>query len=109
MYQSLTRLKNLPDDTLVFCGHEYTQANLRFANMIEPNNPILLKRIKEVDMLRENHLPTVPAPLKVEKETNPFLRCDQTIIKNRIENHFKIRFNNEVELFQYLREWKNKL
>jgi len=76
MWASLTALRALPDDTRVFCAHEYTQSNARFARTVERGNTALLSRIAEVDAARARHQPTVPALLGLEKATNPFLRAD---------------------------------
>ena len=76
MWQSLLKLRALPDDTRIFCGHEYTQANIRFAKTIEPANPALSAREKKVEMLRAVRQPTVPSTLGEEKAANPFLRAD---------------------------------
>lgn len=74
MWQSLQRLMALPDDTLVYCAHEYTQKNAQFALTIEPQNKILVKRSAEIDDLRAKDLATVPTTIGLEKATNPFLR-----------------------------------
>jgi hydroxyacylglutathione hydrolase len=74
MWHSLGKLMALPDDTLIYCGHEYTQANARFALTVEPGNPDLRKRAAEVDRLRAAGQPTVPSTMGLEKRTNPFLR-----------------------------------
>src|ERR1700719_2263619 len=76
MWQSLLKLRGLPDDTLIYCGHEYTQANIRFARTIEPDNPVLIERAREVDKLRGESKPTIPSTLAQEKAANPFLRAD---------------------------------
>lgn len=74
MWHSLQKLLALPDDTIVYCAHEYTQANARFAISVEPQNVKLQARVKEIDELRANGKPTVPSVLGIEKATNPFLR-----------------------------------
>lgn len=74
MWTSLQKLLALPDDTVVYCAHEYTQANARFALSVEPQNEKLKVRAKEIDELRASGKPTVPSKLGLEKETNPFLR-----------------------------------
>lgn len=74
MWSSLRKLAALPDDTRVYCAHEYTQNNGRFALSVEPYNPALIERMKEVDCLRANDQPTVPTTIGLEKATNPFLR-----------------------------------
>ncbi len=74
MWNSLQKLTQLPDDTEIYCAHEYTQANARFALSVEPGNQALIDRAREVDSLRARNEPTVPTTLGLEKATNPFLR-----------------------------------
>lgn len=74
MWTSLQKLLNLPDDTVVYCAHEYTQANARFALTVEPQNDQLQARAKEIEKLRAAGKPTVPSTIGLEKATNPFLR-----------------------------------
>ena len=76
MMASLAKLASLPDATLVYCGHEYTQRNLEFATLLEPGNAALATRRREVDDLRAAGKPTVPTTIEIEKRTNPFLRSD---------------------------------
>ncbi len=76
MWSSLTRLRALPGETRVYCGHEYTETNARFALAIDANNPALRRRAEEVRMLRAEGRPTVPSTIAVERTTNPFLRAD---------------------------------
>ncbi len=76
MWRSLDKLRGLPGETLVYCAHEYTQANARFARTVERDNPLLLDRIHRIDALRGRGMPTVPSRLDEEKDTNPFLRAD---------------------------------
>lgn len=77
MYASLSRFAQLPDDTRIFCAHEYTLSNLRFAASIEPDNVRIQQRLRDCEELRRHGLPTLPSILALEKETNPFLRCEQ--------------------------------
>jgi hydroxyacylglutathione hydrolase len=77
MWRSLSKLRALPAETRVFCGHEYTQANARFALTVEPGNRALVERAKAVDAMRSQGRPTVPATLGEEVATNPFLRADR--------------------------------
>jgi hydroxyacylglutathione hydrolase len=74
MWTSLSKLAALPPDTRVYCGHEYTQSNGRFALTLEPHNEALKKRMAEVDRLRAEGKPTIPSTIGLERETNPFLR-----------------------------------
>ncbi|MBM3597562.1 MAG: hydroxyacylglutathione hydrolase [Alphaproteobacteria bacterium] len=77
MWTSLGKLRRLPDATRIYCAHEYTQSNARFALTVEPNNPELVARSHRIDDRRAQGLPTVPSLLGEEKQTNPFLRADQ--------------------------------
>jgi hydroxyacylglutathione hydrolase len=76
MWNSLLKLRELPDDAKVFCGHEYTRANIRFALTIEKDNPTLVQRATEVDQLLGKGQPSIPMNMGVEKAANPFLRAD---------------------------------
>ncbi len=77
MWASLGKLRALPDDTRVYCAHEYTENNGRFARTVDPDNPDLARRIAEVKRLRAQGLPTVPSLLGEERRANPFLRADR--------------------------------
>jgi hydroxyacylglutathione hydrolase len=76
MWQSLLKLRALPNDTRIFCGHEYTRSNVRFARTIEPDNAALATREREVEKLIAAHEPTIPSTIGEEKAANPFLRAD---------------------------------
>ena len=76
MWTSLLKLRALPDDTLIYCGHEYTKSNCKFALSIEPENAALQARAAEIDRLRAEGKPTVPTTIGQEKATNPFFRAD---------------------------------
>ena len=76
MWASLVKLRALPDDTKIFCGHEYTAANVKFALTIEPDNPALTSRADEVAALRRDGKPTLPTTIGAEKAANPFLHGD---------------------------------
>jgi hydroxyacylglutathione hydrolase len=76
MWQSLLKLRGLPDDTRIYCGHEYTKANIRFAKTIEAGNAALNAREQEVEKLLAANKPTVPSTIGEEKAANPFLRAD---------------------------------
>jgi len=81
MWSSLGKLRALPDDTLVYCAHEYTQSNAVFALTVEPNNPALRARADEIRALRADGKPTVPSTMAAERATNPFLRADDEGLK----------------------------
>lgn len=76
MWSSLSKLLEWPDETVIYCAHEYTLANGKFAMSVDPLNPDLQQRMKEVEQLRSNNQPTIPTNMKVEKATNPFLRAE---------------------------------
>ena len=81
MWNSLKKFRSLPDETLVYCAHEYTEANARFARTVERHNQDLLDRIATIKDMRQHHRPTVPSRLGVERKTNPFLRADIDSVK----------------------------
>jgi hydroxyacylglutathione hydrolase len=76
MWESLSKLRALPDETSVYCGHEYTLSNAKFAVTVDPDNAALLERLKEVERLRSDGEPTLPTTIGREKAANPFLRAD---------------------------------
>jgi hydroxyacylglutathione hydrolase len=76
MWASLDKLRKLPGETRIFCGHEYTEANARFAVSIDPGNPVLRARERQVSELRKAGRPTIPSTMAEEREANPFLRAD---------------------------------
>jgi hydroxyacylglutathione hydrolase len=104
MWRSLQKLMALPKDTSVYCGHEYTQANAKFALTIEPENQALQKRAKEVDDLRAAGKPTLPTQIGLELETNPFLRPHVPAIQKRLG----MEGRPEWEIFGEIRERKNR-
>lgn len=84
MWNSLQGLAALPDDTAVYCGHEYTLSNARFALTIEPENPALLGHAAEAKRLRDAGKPTLPTTIAAEKAANPFLRADHPSVRARM-------------------------
>ena len=104
MWSSLARLKSLPPETSVYCGHEYTQANARFALTVDPDNPALQARAKEVDALRSRGLPTLPTTIGLERETNPFLRPEDPAIRRRL----KLEDASDAEVFADIRRRKDR-
>lgn len=108
MLASLDRLAALPDDTAVYCAHEYTLANLRFAHEVEPGNGALAERIVHAQDLRARGLPTVPSTIALEKQTNPFLRSRTPAVTARLVACGKIAAGqDDAACFAALREWKN--
>ena len=104
MWQSLQKLMALPPETVVYCGHEYTQANARFALTIEPENEALKARAKEVDQLRAAGAPTLPTKIGLELATNPFLRPHVAAIQQRLGMVGK----PDWQIFGEIRERKNR-
>jgi hydroxyacylglutathione hydrolase len=104
MWHSLQKLAALPGDTVVYCGHEYTLSNARFALTIEPENEALQKRAKEVEAARARGEPTVPTRIDLELATNPFLRADNAAIRKRLG----MEGQPAHEVFGEVRERKNR-
>jgi hydroxyacylglutathione hydrolase len=104
MWQSLQKLMTLPKETAIYCGHEYTQANARFALTIEPENAALTQRAKEVDQLRAAGTPTLPTTIGLELDTNPFLRPHVAAIQQRLGMVGKPAW----QIFAEIRERKNR-
>lgn len=107
MHHSLSKLAALPEETKIYCGHEYTLANLVFAQAVEPHNEKIKNRLISVKELRNKNISTVPSLLKEELATNPFLRCSIPEVIAAVENYARMRLNDRVAVFKYLREWKN--
>ena len=107
MHASLQKLLALPDTTRVYCAHEYTLANLRFARAVEPDNAAISARISRSEALRRQDLPTVPATLAEEKQTNPFLRVEQAGVIAAAEKHAGHGLSGGAEVFAVLRGWKD--
>lgn len=108
MLNSLDRLAALPENTLVYCAHEYTLSNLRFAQEIEPDNLELSARIVLEQSKRAQNTPTVPSQIGIEKLTNPFIRIRQASVQKRLLDAGKIfSIQDDVSNFAALREWKN--
>jgi len=108
MYTSLQRLADLPSDTLVYCTHEYTQSNLKFAQAVEPNNADIAERVESVNQLRARGEITLPSNLALEKRTNPFLRTAETSVKQKADERNGRDNRSGAEVFASLRAWKDK-
>src|SRR5438034_11417301 len=104
MWDSLLKLRALPDDFKLYCGHEYTAANVKFALTVEPDNAALKARAEEVKRLRAENKPTVPTLLGEEKKANVFLRADEPSVAASV----RMKGRNAAEVFGELRERKNK-
>ena len=103
MWASLSRLRELPPEVRVYCGHEYTESNARFALQIDPDNPSLRRRAEEVKRLRAKGLPTVPSLLGEERAANPFLRADDA----RLQQAAGLAGNDPVAAFAEIRRRKD--
>lgn len=103
MWRSLEKLMALPDETVVYCGHEYTEANARFAATVDPDNPHLAARTAEVAEKRSRGEPTLPTTIDLEKRTNPFLRVDDPAIRA----HLGMETATAAEVFAEIRRRKD--
>lgn len=110
LHHALQRLAHLPASTLVYCAHEYTEANIRFALACEPGNKQLQQRQADARALRAAGQPTLPSTIALEKSTNPFLRCTEPEIIRNMERQtgIKLPSENEAAVFAALREWRNR-
>ena len=107
MLASLESLAALPGNTLVYCAHEYTLANLAFARAVEPENSALQERIAQAELTRANNTPTVPSSLSLELETNPFLRCAEQNLLDSLASQGKLTADNTADVFALVRAWKD--
>lgn len=103
MWSSLSKLMTLPDSTRVYCGHEYTQSNGRFALTLEPGNAALVARMREVDAVRTKAQPTIPSTIGLEKQTNPFLRPDSAELRKSLG----LESASDVDVFAETRRRKD--
>jgi len=104
MWRSLQKLMQWPDETRIYCAHEYTQKNAHFALTIEPGNQELVARAAEIDRLRKKDHPTIPSLLAMEKMTNPFLRPTSREIRDRLD----MLQASDTEVFARIRELKDR-
>jgi len=108
MLASLDALADLPDPTRVFCGHEYTVANLRFAMVVEPGNSDIVDYVRRTEAQRAASLPTLPSTIGLEKRVNPFLRSRHENVRASAERHAGARLATPVEVFAEIRNWKDR-
>ena len=104
MWSALSKLMRLPDDTRVYCGHEYTEANGRFALTVEPDNAALQTRMDDVRQARAKGLPTIPSNIGLEKKTNPFMRAESREIRRTLG----LENASNVDVFAETRRRKDK-
>lgn len=104
MWTSVAKVASLPEDTVLYCGHEYTVANAKFALTVEPGNEKLQARAKEVEALRAEGKPTLPTRVDIELETNPFVRASSPEIRKNLG----LENAEDWEVFAEVRERKNR-
>jgi len=107
MHASLGKLAQLPGSTRVYCGHEYTLANIRFAEAVEAGNKLLAERKARDTARRDRGEATVPSTIEEELNTNPFLRCEEPEVVAAAERRAGRTLAGPVEVFAEIREWKN--
>ena len=106
MHDSLSILKELPLNTKIYCGHEYTESNLKFAISVEPLNQKIISQYNAVIELRKQGIPSLPTTIEVELETNPFLRVDLKEVQQEISKKFNTS-KNDKDIFTAMRKWKD--
>ena len=106
MFNALKKITKLPTNTNIYCGHEYTLSNLKFALEADDSNKELIEEFKKVESKINSNIPSLPTTLDKELKVNPFLRCDNINIQNKIIEKFNVS-NNELEVFTALRKWKD--
>ena len=104
MFLSINKIKSLPGDTKIYCGHEYTKQNLDFCLKFDENNQFLIKKLDWVKERNDNRMPTIPTTLEEEVKTNIFLRCDNSSIKNILN----MNNSNDEQIFEKLRSLKDQ-
>jgi hydroxyacylglutathione hydrolase len=107
MFNSLQRLAALPEQTGVYCTHEYTLSNLHFARAVEPDNPCIRQRLQEVAALREQQRITLPSSIGLEKRSNPFLRSAEPAVNALAAARLGKQQCSALEAFAELRRWKD--
>ncbi len=107
MKASLSKLKDLPGHTRVYCAHEYTMANIRFAEAVEPDNADLKLRKAFCAAKRHRNQPTLPSTIALELATNPFLRWDSPAVISAAQKRAGHALSNHHDIFAVIREWKN--
>ena len=108
MFTALSRLAELGDATQVYCAHEYTQNNLIFALQLEPKNQALLDYIQQVSKKRQQGLATIPTTIGLEKQINPFFRCQQESLCNALQKQLAQPLTSPVACFRALRLYKDR-
>ena len=106
MFEALKKISRLPKNTKIYCGHEYTLSNIKFALEVDPNNIKLQNEYKNVQELMKSNKPSLPTTIQKELDTNPFLRCDDLDIQKNIVKKFNVD-DSEFEIFTAIRKWKD--
>ena len=107
MLLSMDSYTKLPTETLVYCGHEYTQSNLNFAIAVEPNNEDIQRKVEEVDELRKQDKPSLPSVMETELKINPFLRCREESVIFAAESYSSRSLTKPSEVLGEIRNWKD--
>ena len=108
LYHSLQAFATLPQETQVYCGHEYTQANLQFARHVEPHNHYIQDYQQQVQEWRDSDQCSLPSTIGLERSVNPFLRCqDSGVVDSARQWQPKLDPENPVDVFKALRNWKD--
>lgn len=108
LYSSLQKLAALPGDTLVYCTHEYTLANIAFALEVDGDNHILASYADWAHSRRRKQQPTLPTTIRQERDINPFLRCHTPDVKQAVEQHCQRKLSSRKDIFAELRRWKDQ-
>ena len=106
MFEALKKISKLPMNTKVYCGHEYTLSNIKFALEVDPKNLKIQDEYRHVQELMKSDIPSLPTTIEKELDINPFLRCDNLDIKKNIIEKFNVG-DSEFEIFKAIRKWKD--
>lgn len=107
MLEAMNYFKQLPEETEVYCTHEYSLANLAFAQAVEPHNEAISQSISHSQELRNQNKPTLPSNIATEMQINPFMRSDQTSVQEAAKRYSDSAIDDELATFTVIREWKN--
>lgn len=108
LYHSLEKLRQLPLHTHIYCAHEYTLSNLRFAQAVEPNNLAITRHSETVlEYLRQNQ-PSLPSSVQLEQTINPFWRCQESTVMTAVQEHSGLSLHDPLSIFTHLRKWKDQ-
>lgn len=107
MQAAMDYFSSLPDETEVFCTHEYSIANLRFAQAVEPRNPAIIRALELCTERRQDKRPTLPSSIGMERQINPYMRTREADVRAAAEHQSGRALENEIEVLAAVREWKN--